>query len=75
MVGSADFSKFKEADAANYDVVIFDWASIYAQNNAVGGLQMPPAPRLSADYAKATILIGGIGGEVGRKRQLKINWL
>jgi len=80
-VGSADFGKFKEADAKNYDVVIFDWTSIYPRDkagkmdNSVGGIHMPPAAPLSPNFAKATILIGAAGGQIAQARQLKINWL
>jgi hypothetical protein len=80
-VDSADFGKFKEADASAYDVVIFDWTSIYPRNkagkidNSAGSITMPPAPHLSANFAKSTILIGAAGGQVAGTRQLKINWL
>jgi len=80
-VGSVDFGKFQEADAKDYDVVLFDWTSIYPRdkegkiNNSLGGITMPPAPHLSADFAKPTILIGAAGGQVAGTRQLKINWL
>jgi hypothetical protein len=80
-VGSADFGKFKEVDANSYDVVLFDWTSIYPRNkagkidNSVGSITMPPAPQLSPRFAKATILIGAAGGQIANSRQLKINWL
>ncbi len=76
-----DFGKFQEADAKDYDVVLFDWTSIYPRdkegkiNNSAGSITMPPAPHLSPDFAKATILIGAAGGQVAGTRQLKINWL
>ena len=79
--GSADFGKFKEADANSYDVVLFDWTSIYPRDkagkidNSVRNISMPPAPQLSAKFAKATILIGAAGGQIAGPRQLKINWL
>jgi hypothetical protein len=80
-VGSADFGKFREADAKDYDVVLFDWTSIYPRNkegkidNSAGNITMPPAPNLSPDFTKPTILIGAAGGQVAGTRQLKINWL
>jgi hypothetical protein len=80
-VGAADFGKFREADAKDYDVVLFDWTSIYPRNkegkidNSAGNITMPPAPQLSPDFAKATILIGAAGGQVAGTRQIKINWL
>jgi hypothetical protein len=80
-VGSADFSKFREANAKGYDVVIFDWTSIYPRNktgaidNSAGSITMPPAPQLSPSFAKACVLIGAAGGQLAGTRQLKINWL
>jgi len=80
-VSSTDFGKFQEADAKEYDVVLFDWTSIYPRNkegkidNSVGNFTMPQAPNLSPAFAKATILIGAAGGMVAGNRQLKINWL
>jgi len=80
-VGSVDFGKFQEADAKDFDVVLFDWTSIYPRdkegkiNNSLGNIIMPPAPHLSADFAKPTVLIGAAGGQVAITRQLKINWL
>jgi len=80
-VGSVDFGKFQEADAKDYNVVLFDWTSIYPRdkegkiNNSLGSITMPPGPHLSADFAKPTILIGAAGGQVAGTRQIKINWL
>ena len=80
-VGSADFGKFQEADSKDYDVVIFDWTSIYPRDktgkidDSAGNMAMPPAPVLSPAFAKSTILIGAAGGQVAGTRQLKINWL
>jgi hypothetical protein len=80
-VRTVDFGKFQEADAKDYDVVLFDWTSIYPRNkegkidNSVGNITMPPGPRLSPEFAKPTILIGAAGGQVAGTRQLKINWL
>jgi hypothetical protein len=80
-VGTADFGKFREPEADAFDVVIFDWTSIYPRNkagaidNSAGSITMPPAPQLSPNFAKATLLIGAAGGQVAGTRQLKINWL
>src|SRR5262249_11495558 len=46
-VGSVEFSKFKESEAKDFDVVIFDWTSIYPRDkagkidNAVGNIKSP----------------------------------
>jgi hypothetical protein len=80
-VGSADFGKFRDQDAKRYDVVIFDWTSIYPRNkagaidNSAGSMTMPPAPQLSPNFAKASILIGAAGGQLAGTHKLKINWL
>ncbi len=80
-VGSADFGKFQEKHAKDYDVVIFDWTSIYPRDktgkldNSVGNISMPPAPHLSQTFAKPAILIGAAGGQVAGSLQIKINWL
>jgi hypothetical protein len=80
-VGSVEFGKFKEPDAKDYDVVIFDWTSIYPRDktgkidNAVGSIRSPTSPRLSKDFARASILIGAAGGQVGQTRKIKIDWL
>jgi hypothetical protein len=80
-VGTSDFRKFKEEEARDYDVVLFDWTSIYPRNkegkidNKAGSIELPSGPRLSADFAKPTVLIGAAGGQVAGSRQLKINWL
>src|SRR5436309_1779294 len=31
-VGTTDYERFKEADAQGYDVVIFDWTSLYPRD-------------------------------------------
>jgi hypothetical protein len=80
-VGATDFGKFKEEEARDYDVVIFDWTSIYARdkngkiNESGGNIAMPPGPRLSQDFARPAILIGAAGGEMANGLGIKINWL
>jgi len=80
-VGSVQFSKFKEPDAKDYDVVVFDWTSIYPRDktgkidNKVGNIKSPTPPRLSQDFARASVLIGAAGGQLAQSRKLKIDWL
>jgi hypothetical protein len=82
-VTALDLGKFREGDAKEYDVILFDWTSIYPRDKdgkiAYGkegpGLSMPPAPRLSGDFDRPAILIGAAGGQVAGTLQLKINWL
>jgi hypothetical protein len=80
-VTATDLGKFAEADTKDYDVVVIDWTSIYPRNesgkidNSLRKMSMPPAVRLSPDYARPTVLIGAAGGQVAGGLQLKINWL
>jgi len=80
-VGSVQFGKFKESDAKEYDVVVFDWTSIYPRDktgkidNKVGNIKSPTPPRLSQDFARASVLIGAAGGQLAQSRKLKIDWL
>ena len=80
-VAVVDFRQFEEAQAADHDVVIFDWTTIYARDaegkilQDQNGITMPPAPQLSRDFDRATILIGAAGGQVAGRLDLKINWL
>jgi hypothetical protein len=85
-VGTADYTAFKPADADEYDVVIFDWTSIYPRDEN-GKIKMedppqmnqPTPPALGKDFARPAILIGGAGGSIantygGSIGQLAINW-
>jgi hypothetical protein len=80
-VTATDFRKFQEDEAKGYDVVIFDWTSIYprksdgALDNLSNGISMPPAPSLSSSFDRPAILIGAAGGALTKKMSLKINWL
>ena len=77
----ADYSKFKPADADEFDVVIFDWTSIYPRD-AEGNIDwknqtamaMPPAPPLTRDFDRPAILIGGAGGSICNRMAIAINW-
>lgn len=76
-----DFTKFNENEAKDYDVVIFDWSSIYPRDKdgkitkGGGGIKSPSAPVLSPNFARPTVLIGAAGGDVAGSRNIKINWL
>jgi hypothetical protein len=78
---ATDLGKFKEEEARDYDVVIFDWTSIYPRDkdgkidNGSNNFKSPPAPHLSQQFAKPAVLIGAAGGDVAGSLQLKINWL
>ena len=79
-VGKADYQTFTEDQAKGYDVVIFDWTSIYPRYNdgkikkELNGLKSPTAPRLPEQYDRPTILIGAAGGFLAMQLRLKIDW-
>jgi hypothetical protein len=80
-VTATDFGKFKEDEARDYDVVVFDWTSIYPRDKdgkldeSAGSIKMPAAPHLSQQFARPAVLIGAAGGDVAGSLQVKINWL
>ena len=79
-VGTVSYERFEEDDADDYDVVIFDWTSIYPRDEdgkikeEFTGLNSPTPPELSEDYDRPTILIGAAGGYVARPLRLKLDW-
>ncbi len=81
-VGAIDYRRFRESDAKGYDVVIFDWTSIYARDangKIKEGPEMriisPPSPNIAETYSRPTIMIGAMAGEATRPLKLKIDWL
>ncbi len=80
-VGTADYRKFTGDQPRGYDVVIFDWTSIYPREKGgtikkeFKGLNKPKPPRLTQSYSRPTVLIGAAGGFVANTMQLKIDWL
>jgi hypothetical protein len=76
-----NFGKFEEAEAKDFDVVLFDWTSIYLRDKKgkidgnTEGARSPRLPKISRDFAKPSILIGAAGGLLGRSLHLKIGWL
>jgi hypothetical protein len=79
-VGTSDYQKFSEAQAKSYDVVIFDWTSIYPREKdgslkkEFNGLNSPTPPKLTDQYDRPTILIGAAGGFLAQTLRLKIDW-
>jgi len=80
-VQTTNFEKFKETEAKDFDVVLFDWTSIYLRDKQgkidaqTEGQRSPKMPPVSRDFAKPSILIGAAGGLLGRSLQLKIHWV
>ena len=80
-VGTADYQKFTEDQAKPYDVVIFDWTSIYPRDKhgkikpTFERLNSPTPPKLSEDFDRPAVLIGAAGGSLAGPLRLKIDWL
>jgi hypothetical protein len=80
-VGETSYEKFKPDEAKGYDVVVFDWTSIYPRDkngkidNKLTGLESPKPPALSRDFDRPAVLIGAAGGFLAGHLQLKIDWL
>lgn len=70
-VGKASLTEFKAADAADYDVVLFDWTSMAPDGRV---LPQPDLPKLD-DFDRAAVLVGHVGGSIGGQERLKLDWL
>ena len=79
-VGTVHYSKFTEADAEGYDVILFDWTSIYPRDEEgnikkkIDRLNSPTPPKLPEGFDRPSILIGAAGGYVAMPLRLKIDW-
>ncbi len=75
-VAVTNLKGFRESEAKDHDVVIFDWTSAY---DGKGGIDetKPPAElsALSEEFDRPAILIGGAGVGIAGAQKLKINWL
>ena len=80
-VDTTDYSAFDEEQAKGYDVVLFDWTTVYPRDSDgrvvdnFGKLNWPKVPKLSERYDSPTILIGAAGQRVVDRQRLKINHL
>ena len=80
-VGEVDYEKFKADEAKDFDVVLFDWPSIYPRDKdgkiapKITSMNSPHVPRLSTDFDRPAVLIGAAGGDLAGPRRLKIDWL
>ena len=80
-VGETDYEKFKPEEAKDFDVVIFDWPSIYPRDKdgkispKFTGLNSPHPPKLLENFDRPAILIGAAGSSATNQLRLKINWL
>lgn len=76
-VATTDYRTFAAEQARYYDVILFDWTSIYPRDRDgriagnTGGLDIPAPPRLPSDFDRPAILIGQAGGSVADALCLK----
>ncbi len=76
-VATTDFRTFTVEQARDYDVILFDWTSIYPRDHDgriashAGVLDIPTPPRLPTDFDRPAILIGHAGGSVADALRLK----
>ena len=79
-VGTTDYSAFRESEADGYDVVIFDWTSIYPRDAdgkidySRGSTSSPNPPQLTREFSRPAILIGAGGGSLCNRLNIAINW-
>ncbi|MFO0983770.1 MAG: hypothetical protein U1E76_18900 [Planctomycetota bacterium] len=72
-VQALPITEVTEAKVKDGDVVIFDWTSSYKENKEYAGEY--PQVQLGASFAKASVLIGGMGATIGGGRGTKLDWL
>ena len=69
---SIDVSELSAETADGFDVVIVDSPTPFKKG---GGFAMPKVAKLTRDFTKPTILMGGAGGAVLNGMKLKLDWL
>ena len=79
-VGQANYETFKADEAKGFDVVVFDWTSMYPRDK--DGKIAPKgantnyswrSTRLSPDFDRPAVLIGKVGDYLTRSLRLKID--
>jgi hypothetical protein len=76
-VATTDYPAFSANEASDFDVIIFDWTSVYPWDRdgrlvgSDGGLDIPVPPKLPSDFDRPSILIGQAGGSVAEALRLK----
>lgn len=75
-VTMTDLRSFREAEAKDHDVVIFDWSMTYdGKGSPDDSKPRPKIPQLSNDFARPSIMIARTAGSMSKSLKLKINWL
>jgi hypothetical protein len=79
-VATTDYSSFRAEQADRFDVVIFDWSSIYPRtadgkiDMKSGSISSPKAPAIDRSFSRPAILIGAAGGSIANRLNIAINW-
>ena len=79
-VTTADYREFTPETANDYDVVIFDWTSIYPRDANgkvtfdVAGISSPKPPKLDRTFDRPVVMIGAAAGSIANQLQIAINW-
>jgi hypothetical protein len=80
-VQTGDYEKFKPEDANGFDVVVFDWTSIYPrdENGKISWdenlqLAQPQPPKIDRNFSRPCVLIGAAAGTLSHQLQTAINW-
>lgn len=78
-VETCDLEKLTSTDAADFDVVVFDWVSVYPRDED-GKIDhsrnelLNPRLNVDPDYSKPTVMIGAVAGTFSQRRAMAINW-
>jgi hypothetical protein len=79
-VGETNYETFKADEAKEFDVVVFDWTSMYPRDkdgkiapNGAGINYSWRSTRLSPDFDRPAVLIGKVGDYLTRSLRLKID--
>ena len=80
-VQTADYEEFTPDKAKDFDVVIFDWTSIYPRGDDGKitwsdkvQLAQPAPPKIDRSFSKPCVLIGAAGGSITHQLNIAINW-
>src|SRR5688500_11689417 len=75
-VATANYETFTPRQAAEHDVVIFDWTDGYDGKGAPDQTKWKfKVPEIDRSFTRPAILIGRAGGKIALPLQLKIDWL
>jgi hypothetical protein len=80
-VAETNYEKVNADETKPFDVVVFDWSSIYPRDKdgkikqPMTSLRSPKSPSLPRSFDRPAVLIGAAGGFLAGKQRLKTDWL